>query len=508
MQILKELVELVSKQSIKRIEIMGNPSNYSSKMRDLYEGIHSGELETDAQAALQLYTSSPDHVNYKKLKYRLQKRLINTVFFIDTSKSHFDEAARAYYTCHRANAAVEILLGRAARTAAIDLAHKTLNMAIKFEFTDICFSIAKRLRRHYGSLGRDLKKFEYYNDLIRYYTKLQQAEMLAEEYAQRLYLYSTKSRIYSDSMLSDFAVQFSDELKEKMTDVNSSGLYLSAYQVHTIRYELTKDHENLLKLQDEIIEYMESKRYSNKRFLALVFIRQVTLYTALRDFENGAAATEKCLNLIGRKIFNSFAVQQTFIQLCLRTQHYQRAYETFCTSTQMKEYKTLPGHIKETWVLLEAYVNFLIQIGKIDTINPEYQLRRFRMSKFLNEVPDFSMNKRGQNIPILIIQLLFLLLKKQYDTVWDRVEALNAYCYRYLRRDYTFRSNCFIKMLLLMPKAGFHKERVIRRAQTLLQKLAAASSAVIDSSVDVELIPYEVMWNYITELLENKVYNA
>ncbi len=238
--------------------------------------------------------------------------------------------------------------------------------------------------------------------------------------------------------------------------------------------------------------------------MIVVLMRQLSLYTSLKEFEKGKEAAEKCLALIDKQEYNWFSVQETYINLCLHTQNYQQAYDILCVVTSSKNYTSLPNLHKEAISLLEAYINFLIKIGKIDTSLSKYTLRRFRVSKFLNEVPFFSLDKRGQNIPILIIQLLFMLHQKKYDMVWDRVEALNAYCYRYLRKDHTFRSNCFIKMLLLLPKAGFHKERVIRRAKPLYHRLESVPVKIIA----MEIIPYETLWEHIIELLENKIYTA
>ncbi len=60
---------------------------------------------------------------------------------------------------------------------------------------------------------------------------------------------------------------------------------------------------------------------------------------------------------------------------------------------------------------------------------------------------------------IKLLQILFLLTDHKYGQIIDRIDALNQYTYRYLRKDETFRSNCFIKMLVLMTKADFHPIR-------------------------------------------------
>ena len=133
--------------------------------------------------------------------------------------------------------------------------------------------------------------------------------------------------------------------------------------------------------------------------------------------------------------------------------------------------------------------------------------RKFSVNKFLNDTPIFSKDKRGLNIPILIAQILFLIHQKKYDKVIDRIDAIERYCTRYLRKDDTFRSNCFIKMLLQIPVSGFHKNGLERRASRYYKELLSNPIEVSNQSHDVEIIPYEDLWELALNSLETKFYN-
>ena len=52
---LKEMIDIINRNKVAKIEVMGNPGNYKGKMRRLYDGIVSGEFETDKAAAKALY---------------------------------------------------------------------------------------------------------------------------------------------------------------------------------------------------------------------------------------------------------------------------------------------------------------------------------------------------------------------------------------------------------------------------------------------------------------------
>jgi len=117
----------------------------------------------------------------------------------------------------------------------------------------------------------------------------------------------------------------------------------------------------------------------------------------------------------------------------------------------------------------------------------------------LNSVPLFSKDKRGLNIPILIIQILFMIVKKDYDQSIDRIEAIKKYCTRYLVKDKNFRSNCFINMLLQIPMAGFRRSEVKRKAKKYLDQLESTPLEFSNQASEIEIIPYEDLWGFIIE---------
>ncbi|MBK8192314.1 MAG: hypothetical protein IPK76_03665 [Lewinellaceae bacterium] len=126
------------------------------------------------------------------------------------------------------------------------------------------------------------------------------------------------------------------------------------------------------------------------------------------------------------------------------------------------------------------------------------------MAKFLNETPVFSKDKRGMNIPILVVQLLYDVLDERFDAGIDRVEAVEKYTSRYIRRDEHFRSNCFLKMLIQMPEAAFHKEAAARKAERYLTQLGEMPLEIADQAHEIEIIPYEDLWGMILEMLPNQ----
>jgi hypothetical protein len=187
----------------------------------------------------------------------------------------------------------------------------------------------------------------------------------------------------------------------------------------------------------------------------------------------------------------------------MHTRNYQDAYRVLTTTMEHKRFKFLPPSIEEIWKIYEAYMFYLIALGLVQPSPDDAHFAKFRIGKFINETPIFSQDRRGMNIPILVIQILYMILERQYDQAVDRIEAIEKYCSRYLRQDETFRSNTFIKMLLTIPENHFNKVAVVRKAEKYLQKMKQFPQNMMGQSFEIEVIPFEDMWEIALNTLEN-----
>ena len=158
---------------------------------------------------------------------------------------------------------------------------------------------------------------------------------------------------------------------------------------------------------------------------------------------------------------------------------------------------------QEKWKIFEAYLNYIFETEGLDrSLLQNNKKRKFRLLRFLNEVPNFTKDKKGFNVSILIIQVLYLLEKGEYDAIINRSEALNVYCSRYLRKDESFRSSCFIKMLLVMEKEDFKYDRTKVMALKYFKKMVEYAEMEGNEVQDWEVIHYETLWQKVLNRLK------
>ena len=272
-----------------------------------------------------------------------------------------------------------------------------------------------------------------------------------------------------------------------------------------------------LKKYDDSISYYEEGIYlmnlkdpenNNHGFKIAIILLAVQTYIHLLNYKAGKAAIEKAYQIQGNLYtHNYFAILELEIALNLRCGHYQDALENYLTYYNHKHKKNIYAPNKESWVLYEAYIYFLTKAKLVDSkkLPDHIQNRRFRMGKFLNEVPRYSKDKKGMNVAVLFAQIMIFLAERKYELVIDRMDALKSYRYRHLKKNSDmYRSNLFIRMLEFLPETGFDKKRSDWRAKQYLEKLEIPPRELPYKVSEIEIIKFEKLWKHVLEQLPNR----
>ena len=504
MKALKELVQIIARNKVKKIELIGEKrGDQISNVNKLYFGILDGNLHDESSAASLLFNTEPNDKKFLNLKSELKRRALNTLFFIDVKKPVYNDYQRAYYTVCKEWAATKIMLGKQARISGIELCHGILKKAIKYEFTDIVVDTSKVLRLHYGGLIGDRKKFNKYNELFYEYEQIWKAENLAEEYYTEIILSYINSN--NNQHIEKASSVLFNKIKPSLEKWNTNKLHLYGRLIHSWVYMTRNNYEETISVCQQAIDFFKKKKFNNKNGLVIFTHQQLICYVQIKKFKEGQAAGNYCGQLLAKGSFNWLKNQSLMLILSIHTRHYQTAYAIFQETVSDNGFRFIDERDREMWKVYEAYIHFLLIIGKIKKQNSADEIKKFKLNKFLNEVPILSKEKRRTNIPIIVIQILFLIQERKYSAVIDRIEALEKYSSRYLKKDQMFRSNCFLKMILEIPKSNFHRAQVERKSKKYEEMLKTYQIQLVKQPHEIEIIPYEDLWSYVLDQLENKV---
>ncbi|MFZ2898151.1 MAG: hypothetical protein WA004_05990 [Saprospiraceae bacterium] len=498
MRDLRELVSIVNRHKIKTLEILGPALPPNSKIMQLYEGISSGVFESDEEAMAFLYGNPENSKNsYWKLKHDLKRRLLNTVFFIDRKQDRQSNYERSFYNCYRELTAARFLLRRGSRQIAVELLHKVLKKAEQIELTPVTLEALQLLRHHYGVILGDRRKFEEYDKLVDRHLHLYQAEVRADGYMEEMLSHyvtdkSTKKHHF------DKVEEYEKALKEMLREAQSQKLQHRCSFMTVAKNMIVNDYEATVQACLKAIRHFKRLDQIPDSYIRPYLYQLVVSYIQLKAYKKGEEAVRQLLGMLEPGQSNWFKGMELSCVLALHSKNYPKAFDIWTECTAHPQFRYLYPTAKEPWHIMEAFIYYTYTAGKMGGLEGY----RFKLGKFINEVPLFSKDKRGYNIPILIIQILFLIHQGNYDAVYERLDALSRYAIRHLRREEHYRTNCFIRMLNQLPRAFFRRRELERMTALQFRQLHNVPLGLAREAHEIEIIPYEDLWALVLEGLK------
>jgi hypothetical protein len=495
MEFLKELVAVVTRNKVKKIEVIGNPNEKDTKLNKFYKALQEEKVSNDEEAFKLLYEGEGDKNAYYKLKHLLRERLINTLFFIDIKTNKFSNIQETYFQCSKGVMAVEILNMQYAAKIAIPIAEKLLKTTLEYDFTQLSIMLCSKIGVYYAQSEGDRKKFTYYNDLLGDLNELSMKEVLAERRHRDIVSYYVRNKA-TKKFIGPLAAQYDLEVSELKTRLSSPKLVHMAFMLKIDKHMCENDYKSVIPVCDEALNKLYEFPILNILAILEITFQKIASCTHLKRYEEAKADIEKCLAIQEEGRPNWFKTHELHMTLCLHTRRYEEAWTLYQSTTQHPGFAKIPAHWKETWKIFEVWLYVLRRAGQIKSAGA--LPGQFRWSKFINELPASTKDKRGMNVTVLIAQIVMAMMDKNPDLVRDQIEALSKYCDRYLNRDNNFRSNCFFRMVVEMEKQGFRKRETIKATKKRLADMSSSPIDITDQSHDVEILPLEDIWGFIT----------
>lgn len=503
MKALQDLIYLVTRHKRKQLNVLGYDEDGESRYELFYDRLERGLFQSDNEASAFFFGKNKGgkFIQYVNFKNQFFKRLVNTVFHLDLKQSAFNEAQRGFYNCWKNLAAIKIMSAKGANTAAFKLMKGTLSAAIKFGVTEVTLEIARLLLFHYTVREPDTRKQAYFKKMI----AEQQEELALIIQAETMHRDLIAPFVLSRSSkphLGERARQYLLELAPHVGKVKGYRFYLYYFLIKRLEREIVFDYEGVVAVSEEALRHFEHQCSTPKTTITIFCNTLLVGLTMLKDYERAEQIAQKSMNMVDRYAAGWYKTAELYIALKFHQKAYQSAYSIYCSATRHKRFEYLSDGEKESWKIYEAYLQLLIVTGKVVPAAGEGKMGVFRPGRFLNEVPHFSKDKRGMNIPILITHAVYLLYQKKYEASYDRMLALGKYNTRHLTEgDDTFRSWCFLQALLNVQKADFNRALAEERSAVILDRMRSQPIQLLNAPHEVEVMPYEHMWELAMEAI-------
>ena len=473
----------------------------ASKVEEM-EKIISKNLEiSDSEICKKLYGDDKKSSGYRSLKFRLEEKLTNDIFLYASNFTHDKKQSFKTLIAEKNYIVGATLQKYGFRFEAIKMLEKNLEYCKRNSFTDIALMTVQILHDHYGFVAPNTAKM---HSLLNESDKLMEVYQ-AEKYIRKCNAIISNMYVSNKGGFKDDQIEQMDSMivriNEILTKYSSRTIYYFSYDLLCFYHTLKNEFETCLEKANEGLEICQKEFPKDLHFIYTLKINIAVSNFHLNQYEESEKYFVEALSLSksGNRVW--FHNNSLYFMTLVRMKSYKKLIRLFL---EVKKYNSLSNFVvqDEQWKIREAYLNFLVLLNKIEDAEEEISnLPSFSSSRFINSVPYYTKDKSGQHVTIIILKILFLLSRKKYDMVEDLSESLTQYTYKYLKNNETLRSNCFIKMLIKMTKAGFHPVRTQAYVKELYHRMAAARVTIDEKSNMIEIIPYEELWDNVIDIL-------
>ncbi len=477
----------------------------NSKISRLYKLLREGRLEED-EIVKKLYgpLANCSDGRYKTLKSRLKRIMLNSLLNGESMSGRYTTYDEAYITGFQQLSLARLLVVKRAYRAAEEVATIAFRNVRKYEimvlnegFTDVLSALYLGILYNPSLFDKYYKLHEHYakgyidfNNVARKYRKM------------RSKVYAHRESPREIGQLSLFFAKEVEGIMERYPSVPSLQAMIRTTLITGL--QLTGRYQEALNAAFEAEKVLSECEGVSDLVISTIALTRVECSLHLRDFEIGRQQVEKTRPLILGKTINAIKLSEYAVLLGLQTGNYDYAYSEIVSLDRNTLSKLPSDKVSEIWLIFEAYIRFLILVGKIKVKEEDHRREKFRLAKFMNAVPSYAANKRGRNIQIIVIQAMFFIVRGEHASFIDRTDALARYCTRYLKDNEEIRHNCFFKLLIEVVKGNFRLEFRKRRIREILNKMTSPEAVEVSKRNNAEIVPYEVLWGVLTEHLSSK----
>jgi hypothetical protein len=491
---LKRLVRLVTEGTIKPLPLILPEDEISLESR-LFYLIQNNEVKNDEEAAAALYNAPHLSPNYRMLKSRLRKKLLNNLYFIDATAKGDGLCRQEILICNSMLHQAHNLLYSGETKIAFKLLDQILGIAKPVELSSIVVQVlVLQLDIHLHMHNKKL--FYECSDELAMYQQLENKEREASVLFKKTKL-ELNSGVSAISKSLPFVPMVLQRLDALWQETNLSRIY-NYYHLLRIGYlEYTGNFEGIACAIQEAEELVQ-KGILNPKWFNSQFNNFILVYAMLRthQLERGLQLAEEHIKSFETSV-NWYGIMDTYLLLAFYSRRYTLALELTKKVADRKGTEKPTSNQSERW---ELNRRFLLLMCKLMPAEVQEQSKRISAFTSLNEMPK---DKEGFNLPLLILEFIDDLDNYRLDDFEKHSERLRKYTIKYLRGERAERARLFLRLLLLVTKESLNYNSVKSKGQSLFEKLKHTPPPN-DAFAEVEIVPYEQLWELVLHLLEQR----
>ena len=500
MEELMQLVDIVKHKGQRSLQLVNQNFRKKEKSKDniLYQGIINNTFSDEVEAAKKLFKTDPGNRNFRNTKAKLKQKLLNNLFFLDYHKSEYTAYQEAYYDCLNQLHQIKILIMEGANCIALRKIPAIIKTAMEFELFDTALEALLINRNEFSRLGKCTPLNISEND-IKAIKPIQKVIMDCEDIYYDTLVMMNKSLSSCEKIMNDIPkrihrIEYLARKHElRRLDILSKKLKIAYYTVN-------QNHAENLK----VCSYLESKYLSldfanikvDLQYKELVFLKLYSLYVLNRN-EEGIKYAYNTSTIFRPGTPDWFRFKEYQFLLLMKAEKFHQATNVYRTVRVNKNYHKVPEIDQERWQIYRVYLLF---VNDSKLIKWGFDIERYK-----EYTPDFSKDYQGYNIATLIIQFLLYFREADFKNLKIKLDRLSQFSSTHLDKRHNYRNSIFIRMLEITREKDYNYKLISEKGMTYLKKLVTTQIPP-DWSLELEVIPYEKLWEYVLNILNTNKY--
>ncbi|WBO83357.1 hypothetical protein [Hymenobacter yonginensis] len=473
----------------------------SNKEMQLVQQLVNGQPKSQQQIVKTLYGKADQtrYAAFRKLKSRVQQKLLNHLYFLDETDSRHLVSRRYEYQVLNLYMQVSVLYSEGELKAAESLSRKGQRLAQTHEMTQYVVLFGQLLRGIYADI-RMPARYQANRLLLDKSKKT----LVIEEEAAQLY-WDVKGMVAYNVRSRRTVLDKMDAVVLKLAELyKAAGTFITFhyhYRAQLIKEELVGNYQEIIEVTSKTTRLLEKGKINNKRFDKR-YNAYMSVYAHFRSrkVESGLRLAELHAKEFHHSSVNWLYYLEIYLLLAIHAGQYGQALELLGTARKNVYFDKQQPVAQQRWDLYMAYLQF---------VRPELSPLRMRnFTTFVQTVPDHSRDKQGYNVAVLILQFLHFLRQRDLENILTRLESLRKYQQRYLRETGNVRSQLFFRLLAIVVKEEFNPVTSRKKGEAILKKLQS-SPPPGEAFAEIEIVPYEQLWQITLDILQTTaLYNA
>ncbi|WP_276497002.1 hypothetical protein [Pontibacter litorisediminis] len=493
MKDLQRLVKIIDAYSPTATPLL-NLQDESILETKLFNLLKEEAVLSDEEVARQIYKDDKSaSSSFRMLKSRFKKKLYNHLHFLKVPEAQYHTISNAVYACATQFAEVKALIMFSDFKAALKLLEQVHVITIEYELTTQEVLVLENITALYADLNEEAEYNQYLHLLEQAYRKQEQERKAQLLFNKVMFLFKKNTAQRSKHLQTSLSVL--QQLEGLWQESASSSIFSLLHKLQIFYFEQLGQYDKIASAVQEA-DLLLSEGKINRHWYRTKYYGFVLVYALLqcRQYEEGLRLAKEKEEGIARESHNWFAFRENYILLALHSKKYALVADLLAEAFRNHHFRKILLESQERYELLRRFHALVAAPNRAE--QPEL------LKPIVQEFKLLPKDKSGFNLALLVLDVLEKLSCGELDDLEPQAERVRKYTQKYLKGEKAERPRLFLRLLLLaLTKQGAALVR--EQGQKLLERLKGTPLPG-DAFAEVEIVPYEHLWELVLKVLEQR----